>query len=413
MPETIDSNVSNQMTYNFNDKIKDFSIKGVRVLGNPVAGVIIGIDSDSGNDLDQIIKGKATAEQINKQSMLLNELHENGYFSPIQYSLVSAYVHLTSACNLHCVGCYSYEDERNKRESLSTAQVFQILENLKQSGVQKLVFSGGEPFLRKDISEILRYAKGRLRFSSIIVVSNGTLPVEAYIKCAPYIDMLNISIDGYAKDVIYLRDSGIMPIIEKNIETLKGIVNLNMIVTLHRKNINDIPKYLDLSNRLQVPFTVSLFTVPADNPVFKDFILTDEDYTKLEEMYECFSDVVLTDSALEGDLGCKEACGAGKTMVSISANGTIYPCHMLQMDEFRIGNALTDSVSEAVLNGNLYNLTVSDISDCNVCEYRFLCGGGCRFRSYAHNNGDMSRKDKCCGTYKGTFSKMFTQLLNQ
>ena len=398
--------------YALNEKIIDFSVNGVRILGNPSNGAIIGIDNVAGDDLDQILTKTATVEQIERQAELLQELQKNSYFSQSENSLDSAYVHLTSACNLHCLGCYSFESERNKKDMLSTEQECFILKNLRQSGVHTLILSGGEPFLRKDIVEILRYAKETLGFPNVIIASNGTLPIENYMKCTPFIDLLSFSIDGYAENVVYLRDPGIMPKIKENLEVLKGLVNLSMIVTLHRKNLNDISEYIKLSNRLQIPFSISLFTASVNDPIFKDFVLTDENYATLETMYECFDNVELSDSALEGSLGCRNACGAGKTMVSISSTGDIYPCHMLQMDEFKIGNALTDNIAEAVSRGALYTATVDSISDCDGCEYKYLCGGGCRYRSYAYFNGDMNRADKCCGTYKRSFAKRFDQLLN-
>lgn len=397
----------------FSERVKDFKISGVRILGQPITGTIIGIDEVSSNYLNEAFINTNNNKPTESQANLLQALYKNGYFSDSEYSLSSAYVHLTSACNLHCVGCYSYECERNRKETLSTAQIYTILDNLKNSGVQTITFSGGEPFLRSDIAEILKYAKKTLEFPGIVVASNGTLPLERYKESAGYMDLLSFSIDGYKENIVYLRDPDILPKIIKNLEGLKNLTNLSMIVTLHKKNLHDLPQYIELSSRLQIPFSISIFTVSADDPVFKDYILNDDDFDELARMSEGYENIEIMDSAIEGDLGCKEACGAGKTMVSISANGDIYPCHMLQTEKFKMGNALADNIAGAALKGSLYSSSVDHIDDCAGCEYKYLCGGGCRYRSYAYFNGDMNRADKCCPLYKSVFSKKLNKLLYQ
>ncbi len=102
---------------------------------------------------------------------------------------LKAMFELTYRCNLRCQHCYVVPpkterrrtkdegrismDKSNGRKELTTKEVFIILEQLAAAGCLNLGFTGGEPFLRKDIFDILRYAK-RLGFN-IIVLSNGTL----------------------------------------------------------------------------------------------------------------------------------------------------------------------------------------------------------------------------------------------
>lgn len=64
---------------------------------------------------------------------------------------------LTYKCNFKCVHCYVAPDRRKKE--LTTEQVFLIFDQLKEAGVFHIGFTGGEPFLRKDIFDIFDYAK--------------------------------------------------------------------------------------------------------------------------------------------------------------------------------------------------------------------------------------------------------------
>lgn len=79
---------------------------------------------------------------------------------------------LTYRCNFRCPHCYVPLSYR-KRKELKTKEVFSILEQLKGLGCLYLGFTGGEPFIRKDILKILRYA-GRCGFE-IIIHTNGSL----------------------------------------------------------------------------------------------------------------------------------------------------------------------------------------------------------------------------------------------
>ena len=85
---------------------------------------------------------------------------------------------LTYNCNFKCRHCYvppAYR-ERYKKKELNTGEVFSILEQLKDMGCFYLGFTGGEPFLRPDIMDILDHAK-QCGFA-IIIYTNGSLITE-------------------------------------------------------------------------------------------------------------------------------------------------------------------------------------------------------------------------------------------
>lgn len=92
---------------------------------------------------------------------------------------------LTFRCNLHCIHCYlpkrdrypssSYKSElkeRNRAE-LNKEEVFSVLDQLAQCGALFLNFSGGEIFLRRDILDIIEYA--RKKKFSVSLMTTGTI----------------------------------------------------------------------------------------------------------------------------------------------------------------------------------------------------------------------------------------------
>ena len=86
---------------------------------------------------------------------------------------IKAMFELTSRSNLRCQHCYVVTGVDEGRKELTTREVFSILDQLADAGCLNLGFTGGEPFLRKDILDILEYAKGK--GFNVIVLTNGTL----------------------------------------------------------------------------------------------------------------------------------------------------------------------------------------------------------------------------------------------
>ena len=65
----------------------------------------------------------------------------------------------TQKCNLKCVHCYARSDRKNYSEELTTEQGKKLITNLAEFGVPVLLFSGGEPLMRKDLFELAEHAK--------------------------------------------------------------------------------------------------------------------------------------------------------------------------------------------------------------------------------------------------------------
>jgi MoaA/NifB/PqqE/SkfB family radical SAM enzyme len=99
---------------------------------------------------------------------------------------------LTSRCHFGCPFC---NVKNAPCPDLSTARVKAILDNLSRSAVLMTSFEGGEPLLRDDIGELLRYARGHGRFYLLFTTSVKDIleyPLEEYGRS---IDFFHISID--------------------------------------------------------------------------------------------------------------------------------------------------------------------------------------------------------------------------
>lgn len=147
--------------------------------------------------------------------------YAKGIFRPKR--LESVFLFVTSACNSLCRTCF-YWDELNSGRDLTFAQI----ERLSQTAPQfdKLWLSGGEPFLRKELAEIIElfYANNAVRHVNL--PTNGLLPakVEAVVdlvleRCPDLTLDLNFSLDGLANTHDAIR--GVPNNFEKTLATME------------------------------------------------------------------------------------------------------------------------------------------------------------------------------------------------
>ena len=117
-------------------------------------GIVAGVDNQAIEFLKRIKNNQLNYDSLTEEEKdFFTYLVENDFISDVEFknnqTPITAYLHLTNKCNLHCVGCYSFDDRRNRCEDLSTGEILGAIDQLSDVKIQNLVFSGGEPLLRK------------------------------------------------------------------------------------------------------------------------------------------------------------------------------------------------------------------------------------------------------------------------
>jgi MoaA/NifB/PqqE/SkfB family radical SAM enzyme len=142
---------------------------------------------------------------------------------------------ITNICNRNCQYCFRELNEN--AQSLETN--LGILNNLKEIGIKKITFSGGEPFIYPYIINLM--AKAKEYGMTVNVVTNGSLlkedNVEYYLQ---YVDKVSFSCDSprrYINDQIgrgedsYDHIKEIIPHIRKYYDKDKLLIDINTVVT--------------------------------------------------------------------------------------------------------------------------------------------------------------------------------------
>ena len=170
-------------------------------------------------------------------------------FRPVR--LESLFLFVTSTCNSKCRTCF-YWDELNQGRDLTFAQMERISETAPQ--FHKLWISGGEPFMRKDLAEIIALFYRNNGVRHVNLPTNGLLPerLEAVITslletCPELVVDLNFSLDGLANTHDAIR--GVPNNFEKTLATMemaaqrwKGVRRLrrNVVTCVTRENYREL-----------------------------------------------------------------------------------------------------------------------------------------------------------------------------
>jgi MoaA/NifB/PqqE/SkfB family radical SAM enzyme len=112
-------------------------------------------------------------------------------------------IHPTKKCNLTCLHCYSSSSPAHK-EMLDVRALNRFLEYAYEDGFNNIAVSGGEPFLYKDLEELLKFTKS-LGYQNTLASNGMLLQSEHNRKILEYVDLIAISIDGPEELHDYIR----------------------------------------------------------------------------------------------------------------------------------------------------------------------------------------------------------------
>ncbi len=342
---------------------------------------------------------------------------------------------VTNKCNLACTHCYITAGPGvDSSHELSLAEAKAFIADLAEMSIPLLLFSGGEPLMRKDFWELAAYATEKGLKTALS--TNGTLitkEVAAKIKAAG-IEYAGVSLDG-ANEKTHDAMRNQPGCFKKALQALKNCAEIELKagirVTVTRTNYREIGRLLDLSLELNVPRFCVYWLVPSGRgrEIYDIQLEPEETARILDLLYQRARDLdpdkmeILTvdaphdgilllnklkeDDSPEYDNALKllqytgDSCSAGDRVANVDPTGNVYPCQFAQLDEFKIGNIRERKFSE------LWNDPDNPVllrfrektkylkGKCGYCEYKDLCGGGCRIRAYAQY-GDIWAEDPLC-----------------
>ncbi|XP_056669327.1 S-adenosylmethionine-dependent nucleotide dehydratase RSAD2 isoform X1 [Monodelphis domestica] len=153
--------------------------------------------------------GKRSIQQRRKKRGKREETLGEEDASEVPVSPVSVNYHFTRQCNYKCGFCFH---TAKTSFVLPLEEAKRGLLMLKEAGMEKINFSGGEPFLHdrgEFLGKLVKFCKKELKLPSVSIVSNGSLIKEKWFKnYGEYLDILAISCDSFDEQINTLIGRG-------------------------------------------------------------------------------------------------------------------------------------------------------------------------------------------------------------
>ncbi len=162
---------------------------------------------------------------------------------------------VTRRCNLKCVHCYSGSEDRDYEDELSFEEGKALIDDLAEFGSPVILFSGGEPLVRRDILDLIRYAaeKGR----RAVLSTNGTLITEAL---AGRLKELGLSYVGISLDGLEAVHDSFRGVQGTFVRVMRAIgyckaagLKVGLRFTINKRNYQEIDGVFDLVEKEDIP----------------------------------------------------------------------------------------------------------------------------------------------------------------
>jgi radical SAM protein with 4Fe4S-binding SPASM domain len=381
-----------------------------------------------GGSVEDILKARSFDRHLPEQlhsfftdlSRMLNSSFCDAYHSPslqrvpfgigyIELPVLSE-VALTWRCNIKCRFCYasctciSEPDDESARDELSTVDVKRVLDMIRHDAeVPSVSFTGGEPMLRDDITELITYASGSLKMR-VNLITNGTLISErcAVKLRAAGLDSAQVSIESPNPD-IHDDIVGIKNSFRASVDGLLALKNAGILVhphaTLCRLNMQSLEEMAQFAKSLGIDrFSLNMI-IPAGRGAAQDLTLKYGDIKNILLKIKTASEAegvrfmwysptpMCLFNPVSHQMGNK-GCSACEGLLSVDPFGRLLPCSSWKEP---VGNLLQEGF-QALWFGNRARFLREKRTahpGCRDCENFAVCHGACPLYFKVHGYGEL------------------------
>lgn len=355
-----------------------------------------------------------------KQSIMeVQNIDIDGQLEKVDFRAYSISWNLTKRCNLNCDHCYLDADFRGgfRTDELNTEECFRVVDQIAEVNPNAfLILTGGEPLLRPDIYDIIRYAADK-KFM-VVLGTNGTLisnpEVAKKIKAAGA-HGVGISIDSM-DPAKHNKFRGVTKAWENSMKAFEVLneVGIDFLIQMSVSDMNykEIPEVVAFAEKIgAVAFNLYFLVCTGrgqgntniSNEAYEEALKTLYDlqmeyrgrlminskcapqYKRV--VYENDPDSVYTRTYSGG-------CPAATHYSRISPEGNLTPCPFIAES---VGSLKTSTFKDLWFNAPL----MKDLRErknlegrCGTCEFSSMCSG-CRARAFAETGNYMAEDPSC------------------
>lgn len=338
----------------------------------------------------------------------------------------------TRRCNLRCVHCYAHSADRDYSGQMTTDQGIALLEDLAEFGAPVILFSGGEPLMRRDLFDLAaRAIKLGMR---AVISTNGTLIDEEKAARLKEIGLsyVGVSIDGMRE--VNDKFRGVEGAFDKALQGIRNCIKAGIKVglrfTINKRNADEIDGIFSILRDENIPRVCFYHLVYAGRGT--ELMNEDLDHEGTRRVVDLIIDrtaelhadglpkevltvdnhadgpylyqrMVRENSPRAGDvaklLRMNRGNSSGHGIGCVSWDGAVHPDQFWRHVSF--GNVTERKFSE--IWTDLSNPLMAKLKDkrphvkgrCATCKFLDVCGGNFRVRAEAAT-GDLWQPDPAC-----------------
>ncbi|GAA1957368.1 StsB family radical SAM/SPASM domain sactipeptide maturase [Kitasatospora viridis] len=319
------------------------------------------------------------------------------------------YYAITDGCNLRCPYCYASSEKALPGE-LDTAESMALMDEIADLGATTVIFTGGEPMMRRDLFSVVRHARSLGLRTNII--TNATLVRDSAVaeEMSEIFDLVTVSMDGSTEES-HERTRG-RGTFRKTLHALKLLNEHGVRPVINHVVGKDNAATMEQFAEFASGFDIRMVRVMQQSALGRG---KEDDATYGWQEYLAGHAFTWTHPAAkhllpEGPKAAKPCsvkgnCGMGGVEIYVNSLGNVYPCKLITAPLDIAGNVRTQKLAEifadpvlaemressAVLGGSVH-------TDCAECYIRAACGGGCRAYhmadsgSYRRNSRQLCRQ---------------------
>jgi len=317
--------------------------------------------------------------------------------------VLTAWLHVTDACNLHCAYCYLHKSGEAMDEATGKAAMEAVFRSALAHRFQavKLKYAGGEPTMNFDLVRTLHTHARALAIAtglglSEVLLTNGVALTPDILHFIRDSEMrLSISLDGIgmAHDAqrTFANGQGSFALVERGIDlALAHGVHPYLSITVTARNVDTLADVVAFALDRELFLNLNFYR-PVDSAANQDNLRAEDErliagvrraFAVIESRLPRYSLIGALVDRAHFNAPHSHACGAGRNYLVIDQRGRVARCQM-EIERSVTTIFAEDPLAAIRLHGDGFqNLGVEEKMSCRECPWRYWCAGGCPLLTY-------------------------------
>lgn len=303
----------------------------------------------------------------------------------------NVHLDLTYRCNERCIHCYLDHEDHGE---MTTAECKNVLEQLARAGTLFLTLSGGEIFLRKDLFELIAYARS-LHFD-VSLKTNALLIDGERAKELRELGVRHVQVSIYSADpAVHDAITKVSGSLDRSLSAIRTLqaegLHVKIACPLMKQNLAAYGGVLALAEKLGVPYLIDLTITPKMDgdtsilslrnsaqdllPVLQDPILAAHSCSQDGPPDPGRAIGSVSSSGIESQAYDDIPCSAGHNSCYISPYGDVSPCVQMPAPAGNLRRQPFDEIWYGSTQMNRVRaVRESQLPVCSTCSIRKHCG---------------------------------------